>query len=65
MITYCLLGYFRISMWSVKTSMWSVSGLRKIYRFERALRHAAKQNIFFSLASKKLSHYFVFFNISS
>ena len=33
-------------MWSVKTSMWSVSGLREIYRFERALRHAAKQNIF-------------------
>ena len=47
-ITFCLLEYFRISMWSVKTSMWSVSGLRKIYRFERALRHAAKQNIFFS-----------------
>ena len=35
-------------MWSVKTSMWSVSGLRKNHRFERALRHAAKQNIFFS-----------------
>ena len=33
-------------MWSVKTSMWSVSGLRKNHRFERALRHAAKQNIF-------------------
>lgn len=27
MITYCLLGYFRISMWPVKTSAWSVSGL--------------------------------------
>ena len=40
-------------MRSVKTSMWSVSGLRKNHRFERALRHAAKQNIFFSLASKK------------
>ena len=40
-------------MWSVKTSMWSVSGLKEIHRFERALRHAAKQNIFFSLASKK------------
>ena len=47
-------------MWSVKTSMWSVSGLRKNHRFERALRHAAKQNIFFSLTSKKLSHYFAF-----
>ena len=40
-------------MWSVKTSAWSVSGLREIHRFERALRHAAKQNIFFfSLPSK-------------
>ena len=40
-------------MWSVKTSAWSVSGLREIHRFERALRHAAKQNIFFfSLTSK-------------
>ena len=47
-------------MRSVKTSMWSVSGLRKIYRFERALRHAAKQHIFFSLASKSLSPYFAF-----
>lgn len=37
-------------MWSVKTSMWSVSGLKEIHRFERALRHAAKQNI--------LSHHF-------
>ena len=44
-------------MWSVKTSAWSVSGLRKNHRFERALRHAAKQHIFFSLASKKLSDY--------
>ena len=33
-------------MWSVKTSMWSVSGLRKNHRFERALRHAAKNNFF-------------------
>ena len=33
-------------MWSVKTSMWSVSGLREIHRFERALRHAAKNNFF-------------------
>ena len=48
MITCCLLGYFKIPMWSLKTSMWSVSGLREIHRFERALRHAAKQNIFFS-----------------
>ena len=47
-ITFCLLEYFRISMWSVKTSMWSVSGLRKNHRFERALRHATKQNILFS-----------------
>ena len=47
-ITSYLLGYFRISMWSVKTSAWSVSGLRGIHRFERALRYAAKQNIFFS-----------------
>ena len=39
-------------MWSVKTSAWSVSGLREIHRFERALRHAAKQNILFSLFSK-------------
>ena len=46
-ITYCLLGYFRISMWSVKISAWSVSGLKEIHRFERTLRHAAKQNIFF------------------
>lgn len=56
-ITYCLLEYFRISMWSVKTSAWSVSGLREIHRFERALRHAAKQNILFSSFSKKLSDY--------
>lgn len=35
MITYCLLGYFRISMWPVKTSAWSVSGLKEIHRFER------------------------------
>ena len=47
-------------MWFVKTSMWSVSGLRKNHRFERALRHAAKQHIFFSLASKSLSPYFSF-----
>lgn len=40
--------------------MWSVSGLREIHRFERALRHAAKQNILFSSFSKKLSHYFAF-----
>lgn len=39
-------------MWPVKTSVWSVSGLREIHRFERALRHAAKQNILFSLFSK-------------
>ena len=44
-------------MWSVKTSMWSVSGLREIHRFERALRHAAKQIILFSSSSKKLSDY--------
>ena len=50
--TYCLLGYFRIPMWSAKASVWSVSGLKEIHRFERVLRHAAKQNIFFSLASK-------------
>ena len=60
-ITYCLLGYFRIPMWSVKTSMWPVSGLREILRFERALRYAAKYNtFFFSLTSKNLSHYFAF-----
>ena len=47
-------------MWSVKTSAWSVSGLKEIHRFERALRHAAKQNIFFSLTSNPLSHYFAF-----
>ena len=65
MITYCLLGYFRISMWSVKTSMWSVSGLREIHRFERALRHAAKQNIFSTQYSKKkLSDNICIFNIS-
>lgn len=40
-------------MWSVKTSAWSVSGLREIHRFERALRHAAKQNIFFFLIDFK------------
>ena len=40
-------------MWSVKTSMWSVSGLRKNHRFERALRHAAKQHIFFLIGFKK------------
>ena len=39
-------------MWPVKTSVWSVSGLREIHRFERALRHAAKQNILFSSFSK-------------
>lgn len=33
-------------MWFVKTSMWSVSGLKEIHRFERALRHAAKNNFF-------------------
>ena len=60
-ITYCLLGYFRISMWSVKTSVRSVSGLKEIYRFERTLRHTAKYNTsFFSLSSKNLSHYFAF-----
>lgn len=64
MITYCLLGYFRISMWSVKTSMWSVSGLREIYRFERTLRHASKQNIFSHWLQKTVS-LFCFFNISS
>ncbi len=48
-------------MWSVKTSAWSVSGLKEIHRFERALRLAAKQNIFFfSLTSKNLSRYFAF-----
>ena len=26
--------------------MWSVSGLKEIHRFERALRHAAKNNFF-------------------
>ena len=52
MINYCLLGYFRIPMWSVKISMWFVSGLMEIHRFWRSFRHAAKQNIFFSLASK-------------
>lgn len=35
MITYCLLGYFRIPMKSVKTSAWSESGLKEIHRFER------------------------------
>ena len=40
-------------MWFVKTSMWSVSGLRKNHRFERALRHAAKQHIFFLIGFKK------------
>ena len=41
--------------------MWSVSGLMEIHRSERALRHAAKQNIFFLIDfKKKLSHYFAF-----
>jgi len=47
-------------MRSVKTFAWSVSGLREIHRFERALRHAAKQNIFFLIDFKNLSHYFAF-----
>lgn len=48
-------------MWFVKTSMWSVSGLRKNHRFERALRHAAKQHIFFShWLQKNFSLYFAF-----
>ena len=48
-------------MWSVKTSVRSVSGLKEIYRFERTLRHTAKYNTsFFSLSSKNLSHYFAF-----
>ncbi len=38
-------------MWSVKTSAWSVSGLWEIYRFERALRHAAKRNFFFLIVT--------------
>lgn len=50
-ITSYLLGYFRISMWSVKTSAWSVSGLRGIHRFERALRHEAKRNFFFLIVT--------------
>ncbi len=28
-VAFRLLEYFRISMWSVKTSVWSVSGLRE------------------------------------
>ena len=43
-VTSCLLGYFRIPMWSV-------SGLKEIHRFERALRHAAKQNFFFLIVT--------------
>ena len=45
--------------------MWSVSGLMGIHRFERVLRHAAKQNIFFfSLTSKNfliILHFQYFF----
>ena len=48
-------------MRSVKTSVWSVSGLREIHRFERALRHAAKQNILFSSSSKKTFSLFLHF----
>ena len=40
-------------MRSIKTSVWSVSGLRENHRFERALRHAAKQHIFFLIGFKK------------
>ena len=52
-------------MWSVKVSAWSVSGLMKIHRFERALRHAAKQKIFFLIDFKKPFSLFCIFNISS
>ena len=48
-------------MWSVKTSMWSVSGLKKIHRFERSFRHAAKQNIFFLIGFKKTFSLFCIF----
>ena len=52
MITYCLLGYFRISMWPVKTSAWSVSGLKEIHRFERDCdTHQSKT--FFLIGFKK------------
>ena len=45
--------------------MWSVSGLREIHRFERALRHAAKQKIFFLIDFNPPFSLFCIFNISS
>ena len=60
-ITSYLLGYFRIPMWSVKTSAWSVSGLKEIHQFWRSFRHAAKQNIFFLIGFKKKFSLFCIF----
>ena len=48
MINYCLLGYFRIPMWSVKTSMWSVSGLKE-NRHHQPLYNFGIRAVFFSM----------------
>ena len=53
MITYCLLGYFRISMWPVKTSAWSVSGLKEIHRFERIETRIKVKHFFYTIFKKK------------
>ncbi len=51
-------------MWPVKTSAWSVSGLKEIHRFERDWdTHQSKT--FFLIGFKKTVSLFCFFNISS
>ena len=48
-------------MWSVKTFAWSVSGLKEnLSIWENFETRNKAKHLFFSLTSKKLSHYFAF-----
>ena len=59
--TSCLLWYFRISMWSVKTSVWSVSGLKGNSSIWESIETRSKaKHLFSHWLQKKLSYYFAF-----